>query len=111
MENKIPEYNNKTHVLTTIIQDNGKRLYEVTPLIEEIAILRSNEDSFKEISMAYIRAERNRLLKDSDWSILSDIPMTDLKRNEWITYRQQLRDFPDNCDITNPIFPVKPTGE
>ena len=58
-----------------------------------------------------IRINRNILLSESDWSVLYDIPMPEEKRLQWLEYRQQLRDFPDNCDINNPIFPVKPTGE
>ena len=104
----IPTYNDKTHVLTTRILDAGSREYEVTPLKEEVAILRSNPDSFKEISLAYIRAERDRQLKASDWSVLYDIPMQEDKRLEWLEYRQILRDFPESCNIENPIWPIPP---
>lgn len=38
-----------------------------------------------------MRAERNRLLNDSDWTQTLDAPVD---REAWATYRQQLRDFP-----------------
>lgn len=103
-----PEYNDKTHVLTRRILDDGSSEYEVTPLKEEIAIIRSNPDSFREISLRFIRAERDRQLKASDWSVLYDIPMQEDKRLEWLEYRQILRDFPESCDIENPIWPTPP---
>lgn len=66
----------------------------------------SNDELIKNI-----RIKRNSLLQASDWSVLYDIPMPEEKRLQWLEYRQELRDFPDTCDINNPIFPVKPTGE
>ena len=106
-----PEYNDKTHVLTRRILDDGTSEYEVTPLPEEVAIIRSNPDSFREISLIVIRAERDRKLKASDWSVLYDIPMPEEKRLQWLEYRQELRDFPDTCDINNPIWPSMPIGD
>jgi hypothetical protein len=38
-----------------------------------------------------MRAVRNSLLRDSDWTQLSD---ADCDREAWATYRQALRDFP-----------------
>ena len=38
-----------------------------------------------------VRAKRDQLLKDSDWTMLMDTP-TD--KAEWATYRQALRDLP-----------------
>ena len=41
------------------------------------------------------RAERNQLLKDSDWTQLADkAGLADSKVTEWTTYRQSLRDLP-----------------
>lgn len=39
-----------------------------------------------------MREERNKLLKDSDYRVLPDYPA--VNKEEWITYRQSLRDFP-----------------
>jgi hypothetical protein len=38
-----------------------------------------------------MRAVRNSLLRDSDWTQLPD---ADCDREAWATYRQALRDFP-----------------
>lgn len=56
-----------------------------------------------------LRNERNNLLAQSDWTQSPDSPLSDSKKTEWATYRQQLRDFPSsNPDLANPIFPTKP---
>lgn len=48
-------------------------------------------------------------LKDSDWSVLSDVPMTAGKRTEWIEYRSALRDIRIQPDFPTSItWPVKP---
>ena len=55
-----------------------------------------------------IRAERGGKLSDSDWTVLSDVPMDSGTRGEWETYRQELRDIttqPDPFNITWPSIP------
>lgn len=41
-----------------------------------------------------IRAERDKLLKGSDWTQMPDSPLSAAIKESWATYRQQLRDFP-----------------
>ena len=40
-----------------------------------------------------VRLHRTALLQQSDWTQLPDSPLTDAKKAEWATYRQQLRDM------------------
>ena len=40
------------------------------------------------------RAKRDRLLEASDWTQMPDSPLSDSKKAEWATYRQELRDLP-----------------
>lgn len=40
-----------------------------------------------------IRNQRNDLLAKSDWTQLSDAPLTEEKRVQWAAYRQALRDI------------------
>jgi hypothetical protein len=64
------------------------------------------------LAWASIREERNRLLSESDISVLPDrwATYTEEKRLEWAAYRQALRDLPQNTtDPFNPVWPVKPT--
>jgi hypothetical protein len=55
---------------------------------------------------AALRAERNRLLGETDWWALPDSPdMSDAQS----AYRQALRDLPANTsDPANPVWPTKP---
>ena len=55
-----------------------------------------------------MRVERNRLLAETDFHALSDMPpMSD----EMKVYRQALRDLPANIQtISNPTYPIKPQG-
>ena len=59
-----------------------------------------------------IRSKRNELLKESDWTQLNDCPLSDLKKQEWATYRQELRDLPSLYqsanNIADVIFPSNP---
>jgi hypothetical protein len=57
-----------------------------------------------------LREKRNYLLKLCDWTVGLDSPLTDVKKQEWIVYRQALRDVPQNTQATNKItWPVMPT--
>ena len=40
--------------------------------------------------------KRNSKLRDSDWTQIPDSPLTAEKKAEWATYRQALRDIPNN---------------
>ena len=56
-----------------------------------------------------IREERNQLLKDSDYIMVSDAPITTEKKEEWETYRQVLRDIPQDYDSPDEVvYPDKP---
>ncbi len=56
----------------------------------------------------YVRVERNKKLTKSDWSQLSDVPLSDSKREEWQVYRQSLRDVPSQSDPLNVTWPSAP---
>jgi len=54
-----------------------------------------------------LRAERDRLLADTDWIMVSDYPGTD--QAAWAVYRQALRDLPEGyTPSAYPDYPVKP---
>ena len=64
------------------------------------------------LGLANLREQRDKLLKDSDWTQLSDNGLSEEKKTEWQTYRQQLRDLPSGIstkeDIKNLVYPTKP---
>jgi len=60
-----------------------------------------------------VRIERNTLLTESDWTQMSDSPLTDSKKTEWSTYRQSLRDLPTSnssaSSYDDVTFPSEPS--
>lgn len=62
-----------------------------------------------EVVKGNIRYIRNGLLADSDWTQLSDSPLSEDKLAAWSTYRQALRDLTDNIDENGEVeIPVAP---
>jgi len=62
----------------------------------------------EEIDRAWIdlRGSRDRRLQSTDWTQVPDAPVDS---QAWATYRQALRDLPDNTeDPRNPVWPTKP---
>lgn len=62
---------------------------------------------WEELKKVEMREERNQLLKDSDYVMLQDFPLTEEKKVEWVKYRADLRDFPAIWTQCMP-FPTPP---
>lgn len=62
----------------------------------------------KEELLENLRATRNSLLTDSDWTQVEDSPLSEEKKTAWKNYRQELRDLTDSVDTTSIVWPVKP---
>jgi len=61
-----------------------------------------------ENAWAKLKEERNRLLKDTDWTQVPDSPVD---KAVWATYRQSLRDMTKTTqDPYNPVWPTQPKG-
>jgi len=59
------------------------------------------------IQLEQLRAKRNCLLAETDWTQSRDVILPN--DAEWATYRQALRDLPANtADPANPVWPTKP---
>jgi hypothetical protein len=73
----------------------------------ELEQLRQEAD----LDFTMIRADRNAKLMTTDWTQLSDAPLTEAKKTEWATYRQQLRDYPTQASKVSelPAWPSEPT--
>jgi hypothetical protein len=63
------------------------------------------ELKYDDLLLDEVREERNRLLKESDITVLTDYPSTN--KEAWLSYREALRDFPS---VWTPgmAFPEKP---
>jgi len=51
----------------------------------------------KDVTWEEVRERRNRELKNSDWRFMSDQSPS----QEWVDYRQFLRDLPSNFESSN----------
>ena len=61
------------------------------------------ELKYDDLLLDNMREKRNQLLKESDYTALSDYP----QRDKWLLYRQALRDYPSIWLPDRP-FPEKP---
>jgi hypothetical protein len=63
-------------------------------------------------AIAGLRAKRNALIASSDWTVLSDSPLSETEKTAWLEYRQDLRDITEGLDtvakVNAVVFPVKP---
>jgi hypothetical protein len=65
--------------------------------------------SLENLGWKFIRLERDKFLRMSDWSQIVDIPMSAEKLTEWRTYRQTLRDIPTTFSTPEEVaFPTIP---
>ena len=75
---------------------------------EEIVTAVVDEAARDEATAAAIRAERDRLLRASDWTQVADAPVD---QEAWALYRQALRDLPDQIGFPGAVeWPVEPEG-
>lgn len=61
-------------------------------LVDDAWVIRRPDPAARLRTADEIRAERNRLLLESDWTQLLDAPVD---RAAWATYRRSLRDLPE----------------
>jgi hypothetical protein len=81
------------------------------PVPEDIASLSLSqlEEKILENHIDLIRQERNKKLLECDWTQVADVSLTEEKKNEWILYRQSLRNLPSTIVDVSPInWPSKP---
>jgi hypothetical protein len=54
---------------------------------------------------------RLKLLQESDWSVLSDVPMLSFQREKWIAYRKKVREIKLDPKWPEPDWPIRPDNE
>jgi hypothetical protein len=63
-------------------------------------------------AIAGLRAKRNALIASSDWTVLSDSPLSETEKTAWLEYRQDLRDITEGVNtvakVNAVVFPDKP---
>jgi hypothetical protein len=63
-------------------------------------------------AIAGLRQKRNSILASSDWTVLSDSPLSAELKTAWLEYRQNLRDITEGVNtvakVNAVVFPHKP---
>jgi hypothetical protein len=87
---------------------------EIELTAQEISQRKTEEDAWKagafDRAIAGLRQKRNSILASSDWTVLSDSPLTN--KTAWLEYRQSLRDITEGVNteakVNAVVFPDKP---
>jgi hypothetical protein len=62
---------------------------------DEVDAIEADRDAM-DLSMGPVRSQRDSLLRDSDWTQIGDATLGAHTAEEWRTYRQVLKDIPQN---------------
>lgn len=76
-------------------------------------VFNSDRDiAVRSLVMLSIRNRRSSLLTACDWTQITDSPLTTAEKAEWVTYRQALRDIPEDyssaTSLDDVVWPTKP---
>lgn len=73
-------------------------------------VLQSPPPPTAEQMLSQLRTQRDLLLRESDWTQMTDSPLSASGRELWAAYRQALRDLPETvADLTAIDWPTAPT--
>ena len=65
-----------------------------------------------EMALDELRAKRNKALVDSDWTVLTDVPLEPTQKAAWMNYRTLLRNITDGLitveQIKSTTLPLPP---
>ena len=62
-----------------------------------------------DLEMGSVRSQRNTMLSASDWTQIGDATLGDHTAEEWRTYRQALKDIPQNhTRVSTVVWPEDP---
>ena len=76
-------------------EDYGRQLYDQLNTTYSSEVAECPESERYEAFAGMVRADRNNLLKGTDWTQNSDVP--EATRTLWAPYRQALRDVPSQA--------------
>jgi len=81
-----------------------RQTWAVEPMNEEEVAARTEQE------WGAVRGQRNFRLSMCDWTQLPDAPLSNVKMQEWASYRQALRDITTQSDPFNITWPTKPVA-
>ena len=93
---------------TILTNESGEWVH--VPMTDEQIAAHEASAASADLDFGFIRNLRNNMLQGCDWTQAADSPLSDEKKAEWATYRQELRDYPSQSDkvSTMPEWPTPP---
>lgn len=79
-----------------------------TQVVEPVIDPEQAEQTARANFLVNLRKERNALLEATDWTVMPDSPLSQQKKDDYIAYRQALRDLPQTVTYDTLFWPVKP---
>ena len=84
---------------------NGEYIELTAEEIQEMEDRRAAAD----LDFSMVRAERDGMLRNTDWTQIADAALGAHTAEEWATYRQELRDLPAGFSkVSEVVFPDDP---
>jgi hypothetical protein len=93
-----------------------ENIYSNVIVTKDLEVIEVDRDTFmkayNQLWLERLRLERNKRIKQTDYLATIDAPLTTPeKKQEWLDYRQALRDLPSVTeDPLNPVWPTIPTA-
>lgn len=91
--------------------EDGVLLLEPMTLQEQAEAGQITKETAETLQALAVRADRAALLSSTDWTQVSDSPLSDDERAIWAAYRQALRDVPEQRGFPWMVeWPKRPDG-
>ena len=96
----------------SLIDDKWTDTWTVLPLYDDPEQQLIHENECIGIQWGFVREERDRVLKETDYIVLLDSPVSQDCQNKFIAYRTELRNITQTqTDPYNIIWPIAPAYE
>lgn len=117
------KYSNETGDQVQITMDDGRvmiapleggtwvhaELSEWRAIPENVILPYKTEAELLEEKSNFVRSQRDQLLAQCDWTMLPDVALSADDQALWMTYRQALRDIPEQTGFPFEVtWPTKP---
>ncbi len=87
---------------------NGQYIELTQSELDELAAQAEAAD----LDLSHVRSQRDGMLRSTDWTQLGDATLGDHTAEEWRTYRQALKDIPQNhTRVSTVVWPETPPEE
>jgi len=84
---------------------NGERIELTAEELQEIA----DRTALADLDFHRVRAQRDAMLRDTDWTQIADAALGAHTAEEWAAYRQELRDLPAGFSkVSEVVWPDDP---